>query len=109
MNDHRLCKQKLQFFPSAITLFAMWLLDVYVKAGYHHVIDVRISDAIIKHRIYGTDISVLILSDITQAYPDSKVHGANMGPSWGRQDPRGPHLGPMSFPIWIYITVFHIT
>ena len=29
-----------------------------------------------------------------QAYPDSKVHGANMGPIWGRQDPGGPILAP---------------
>ena len=29
--------------------------------------------------------------------PDSKVHGANMGPIWGRQDPGGPHGGPMNF------------
>ena len=28
--------------------------------------------------------------------PDSKVHGANMGPNWGRQDPGGPHDGPMN-------------
>ena len=34
-------------------------------------------------------------------YPDSKAHGANMGPIWGRQDPGGPHVGPMSFAIWI--------
>ena len=27
----------------------------------------------------------------TQNTPDSKVHGANMGPTWGRQDPGGPH------------------
>ena len=32
--------------------------------------------------------------------PDSKVRGANMGPIWGRQDPGGPHVGPMSFVIW---------
>ena len=32
--------------------------------------------------------------------PDSKVHGANMGPIWGRQDPDGPHVGPMNFAIW---------
>ena len=32
-------------------------------------------------------------------YPDSKVHGANMGPIWGRQDPGGPHVGPMNFVI----------
>ena len=29
-------------------------------------------------------------------FPDSKVHGANMGPIWGRQDPGGPHVGPMN-------------
>ena len=32
--------------------------------------------------------------------PDSKVHGANTGPIWGRQDPGGPHVGPMNFAIW---------
>ena len=32
--------------------------------------------------------------------PDSKVHRANMGPIWGRQDPGGPRVGPMSFAIW---------
>ena len=36
-------------------------------------------------------------------HPDSKVHGANMGPTWGRQDPGGPHVGPMNFAIWAYI------
>ena len=34
------------------------------------------------------------------ASPDSKVHGANMGPIWGRQDPGGHHVGPMNFAIW---------
>ena len=33
------------------------------------------------------------------AIPDSTVHGANMGPIWGRQDPGGPHVGPMNFAI----------
>ena len=28
--------------------------------------------------------------------PDSKVHGANMGHIWGRQD----HVGPMNFALW---------
>ena len=38
--------------------------------------------------------------------PDSKVHhGANMGPIWGRQDPDGPHVGPMSFAIWEVLIV----
>ena len=39
---------------------------------------------------------------LTGSYsPDSKVHGANMGPIWGRQDPGGPHVGPMNFAIWV--------
>ena len=33
-------------------------------------------------------------------YPDSKVHGANMGPIWDWEDPGGPHVGHMSFAIW---------
>ena len=36
----------------------------------------------------------------TITIPDSKVHGANMGAIWGRQDPGGPHVGPMNFVIW---------
>ena len=34
-------------------------------------------------------------------YPDSKVHGANMEPIWGRQDPGGSHVGPMNIVIWV--------
>ena len=34
------------------------------------------------------------------ALRDSTVHGANMGPIWGRQDPDGPHVGPMDFVFW---------
>ena len=36
----------------------------------------------------------------TEPIPDSKVYGANMGPIWGRQDPVGPHVGPLDFTIW---------
>ena len=42
------------------------------------------------------------------AYPDRKVHGANMGPIWGRQDPGGPHVGPMNFVIWVF-TITRLT
>ena len=31
--------------------------------------------------------------------PDSKVHGANMGPTWVLPAPDGPHVGPMQFAI----------
>ena len=32
--------------------------------------------------------------------PDSKVHGANMGPTWDLSAPDGPHVGPMNIAIW---------
>ena len=31
-----------------------------------------------------------------------------MGPIWGRQDPGGPHVGPMNFAIWVYCTLNRI-
>ena len=33
-------------------------------------------------------------------YPDSKIHVANVGPTWGRQDPGGPHVGHTNLAIW---------
>ena len=33
---------------------------------------------------------------------EGKIHGANMGPFWGPQEPGGPHVGPMNFAIWGY-------
>ena len=42
-----------------------------------------------------------IYSYLFEGFPDSKVHGANMGPIWGRQDPGGTHVGPMNFAIWV--------
>ena len=45
---------------------------------------------------------------IGHLYRDSKAHGANMGPIWGRQDPGGPHVCPMSFAIWgVYPIKYH--
>ena len=33
--------------------------------------------------------------------PDSKVHGANMGPNWVLPAPYGPHVGPMNLAITV--------
>ena len=32
--------------------------------------------------------------------PDSKFHGAILGPTWVLLAPDGPHVGPMNFAIW---------
>ena len=36
---------------------------------------------------------------MARSTPDSKVHGANMGPTWVLSTPDGPHVGPMIFAI----------
>ena len=40
--------------------------------------------------------------------PDSKAHEAYMGPIWDRQDPGGPHVGPMNLvnrePFSLYVS-----
>ena len=38
---------------------------------------------------------------LIEAFRDSKFHGANTGPTWGRQDPGGPHVGPMNLANWV--------
>ena len=40
---------------------------------------------------------------------DNKVHGAYMEPTWGRQDPGGPHVGPMILAIWDEFTTIIVT
>ena len=39
------------------------------------------------------------------AYPDSKVYGASMGPTSGRQDPGGSHVGPVNLAIWVVYVI----
>ena len=41
---------------------------------------------------YICGVTVYVLLDS----PDSKVHGANMGPTWVLPAPDGPHVGPMN-------------
>ena len=39
--------------------------------------------------------------------PDSKVHGANMGPTWVLSAPDGPHVGPMNLAIRDGLQIIH--
>ena len=41
--------------------------------------------------------------------PDSKIHGANMGPTWVLSAPDGPHVGPMNLAIrdLCYLGIYH--
>ena len=39
--------------------------------------------------------------------PDSKVHGAKMGPIWDRKDPGGTDVGPTNLAIW-EVSLWHL-
>ena len=57
--------------------------------------------------IASTHVSARVISSyqsthhfaVLAQFPDSKVYGANMGPTWGRQDPGWPDVGPMNLAI----------
>ena len=40
-----------------------------------------------------------MIQRIYHTFPDSKIHGANVGLTWGQQDPGGPHVGHMNLAI----------
>ena len=54
---------------------------------------------------HGFVVSYIVVVTYPDSNPDSKVHGANMGPIWGGQDPGGPHVGPINFAISVTIPV----
>ena len=48
----------------------------------------------------GYDVCAAWTVVLVNSDPDSDVHGANMGPTWGRQDPGGSHVGHVNLSIW---------
>ena len=43
------------------------------------------------------------------SYPDSKLHGATMGPTWVLSPPDGPHGGPTNFAIRVCMLLWEST
>ena len=54
---------------------------------------IRLQTALISHYEHILQNVYMVRS------PDSKVHGANMGPTWVLSAPDGPHVGPMNLAI----------
>ena len=67
----------------------------------------KVGDVLVHYMARSSAAVLLTVLDILFFFcgesPDSRVHGANMGPIWGRQDPGGPHVGPMNFAIFSII------
>ena len=103
-NHYKVCMAKLEVYlvqypAQAITEHA-WLYWSYV--GY------SIQPKPLQNMYGYIVLEVCLVQYPTQTitghvYPDSNIHGANMGPIWGRQDPGGPHVGLMNHAIWVDI------
>ena len=52
------------------------------------------------------DSATILAIPFSESLPDSKIHGANVGPTWGHQDPGGPHVGHTNLAIWAYTDSF---
>ena len=55
---------------------------------------------------YKTKQEIWLIVDQPYHIPDSKVHGANVGPIWGRQDPGGPMLAAWTLLPGMVLLVF---
>ena len=103
-------KLKVSTFPIVVILFH----GCVPEELYHHILSV-VSYISWESWAFASIIamqSMMCASNWVQyglSVPDSKIHGANMGPIWGRQDPGGPHVGPMNFAIRGGICLFDIT
>ena len=53
---------------------------------------------------FGLGVCVWVCGVYTCKYPDSKIHGANMGPTWVLSAPGGPQVGPMNLAIRVAFT-----
>ena len=71
-----------------------WLLQCHSQCNNHE----GYKD---NHAVLYSYISLTsrVKGSLLHSCPDSKFHGANMGPIWGRQNPGGPHVGPMNLAI----------
>ena len=97
-NDGNL-RSPMEILLSLDILFALYSANVRLYNG-------PFSLKIIHSPIFGNfHCNIIGINKATCHHiPDSKVHGANMGPTWGRQDPGGPHVGLMNFAVLGRIT-----
>ena len=58
-----------------------------------------------QNRRHFSDLSLQSVIVLTRDYPDSKVHGAHMGPTWVLSAPDGPHDSPMNLAIKVRLVI----
>ena len=102
--------QKAYLHNHMIIIYSISIVDISITNFFYskwHLVFSYMVIALIAYQLHRchwlTTVTLFFLYKIESPYQlisDSKVHGANVGPTWGRQDPGGPHVGPMNFAIW---------
>ena len=93
---YRLCP--LYWYP--IVLFKTFLLTRWSGADSSHQLPLGIQNCCCDSNIWIIMLNLYLLNLAPHTVPDSKVHGAYMGPTRARQDPGELHAGPMILAIW---------
>ena len=73
-------------------------LQMYPRLSLVDLVVLGAIDSQVSYHMWD-NVSPVCLRWWISVFLDGKVHGANMGPIWGRQDPGGPHVGSMNLAI----------
>ena len=84
--------------PASITVIQWRTINMIYRNPPQHTHNAKPS---YMHTATLTIVQNMLCLDFYLRSPDSKVHGANMGATWGRQDPGGPHVGHVNVAIWV--------
>ena len=100
-------------------LLKKWYLDIYKKYRWNktrqgktkHVNGTQHPDMEVSfgfNKLHKHSLPFVKQFHVYCYYPDSKVHGANMGPSWVLLAPDGPHVDPMNLAIRVCIVKWNL-
>ena len=71
----------------------------YLSGWYNFPIPQAWELYVVEHLLLACKFAIRLPPYGKQNNPDIMVHGTSMGPIWGRQNPGGPHVGPINFAI----------
>ena len=111
-NNNTICRlitTVLEIYQKSFTLLEYTIFSHLWATGvlYLDRYQTNLSNNMRLNTNFGSNEAPIIWDNDWNYYPDSKVHGANMGLIWGQQDPGGPHVGPINIAIWVILPIFN--
>ena len=93
--------------------FSWQIICVYcLKISFHLWSPTHNTSAMVQVMLWCRIDDKPLPEPVTYTNPESKVHGANTGPTWVLSAPDGPHVGPMNLAItealWVTTISHHV-